>query len=408
MSNNKICYLAVLFFNLLPSFSLSVFFSSVFIQPRYFAIPFLLFFLRSIAINFENIVYIFLLLIAVFIPIVGNFFERQNSLLDAALIVNWIYLLLFYNATLDNKKLFHDFLNLFLWMNLVYITFQLVAYYLGYPQFTMLHSNVPFHVESGYVIEPSFFNWLPRYTGLFIESGPLTLFLCFTYLFIIQNKEHYSRKLRFLIFVAIALSQSKFLLLFLPLLLLETFFIGAFPNVYKKLASPKIFMVFFIVTGFFIFSIFNILNLSDYLIVNLVSYELRLDAIKESIEGFSNIKLFGNIFQGSNYDASSGTQELQKWDIFSILFYGYGVLFGVVVVLLILAVPLATNIQYKFTFIAVLILAFLASGSLLVPQYTFVLIYCGLLKLKSKSVVRKYNISSAFPASVALLEAKPS
>lgn len=372
-------YLIVLMFHLFPSYSLSVLVSSIFIQPRFFAFPFLLINVGKVKIDRGIIVILLLLLISAFVPIIGLLFERSLSLLDAALILNWLYLLLFYHATVKNIDIFNKFIKLFLWINLIYIAIQLIFYYAGLPELTMVHSNVPFHVESGYTIEPSVLDWLPRYTGLFIESGPLTLFLCCTFLYLVQNKEKFSKSLIFFIGLCIVFSQSKFEIVFIPMILLEGYISTRYASVYEKLVSPKLFIAYSATIILSIYVVFTATQLNESLVAVLPAYEQRLDAIQESLENLHAVKIFGNIYQGSNYDASNGQIDLQKWDIFSILFFGYGVVAGALMLLLILSVPIILNIKFKFTTLALLILALLSSGSLLIPQYTFFIVYCLLI-----------------------------
>jgi hypothetical protein len=379
---SQFSYLIALAFNLSPSYSISVWVSNIFIQPRYFWTPLFLLERGSVKKDFLTKIVFLLLCISCVTPAIGIFFGRTASLLDVALIVNWVYLLFFYSATLKHISLFNGFLKLFLWINIFYIAFQLAAYYLGLPKLTMVHSNVPFHVEFGYVIEPSLLDWLPRYSGLFIESGPLTLFLCFTYLYLIQNKDIFSRKLLFFVFLLILFSQSKFILVFFPFLLIESYFISKQESLYKKLTSPGIFIICITSILSLVALLFLITPINDYLVVNLIAYELRLDAILDSINNFGNINAFGNILQGSNYDVTDGALELQKWDIFSILFNGYGVTFGSAIILMLISVPVMSDIRYKFTSVGILLLAFLSTGSLLVPQYSLFLIYCRLVHYK--------------------------
>jgi hypothetical protein len=51
--------------------------------------------------------------------------------------------------------------------------------------------------------------------------------------------------------------------------------------------------------------------------------------------------------------------------------------------------PVLANIRYKYTFIAVLILGFLSSGSLLIPQYLFAITYTILAHYQNISFQKK-------------------
>ena len=226
---NYISYKLAYFFNYFPSLSMSVIFTPIFVQPRYFWLIFILVLgLPKIKKNPVTRLAIFLIIVSVMVPLLGYFFGRGFSLLDFAMIINWIYLLLFSSLVFNNINLFNKFIKFFLWGNIIYSIAQILMVNFGYAQFSMIHSNVPYHVDFGYEIAASYVDWLPRYSGFFIESGPLTLFLIISYLYIIQQKEVFSGTLKFLVLLTILFSQSKFLLVFIPIYLFELFLIGKF------------------------------------------------------------------------------------------------------------------------------------------------------------------------------------
>ncbi len=392
-NKNKILFVAALVFNFTPSFSISALVSNVFVQPRYFWLPFFAW-NDNFRIKLDSYVILGLLLLGISIitPIIGMFFGRQISLLDAAMIVNWIYFIFFYSETIKNRSLFNQFLKWFLLANFLYILLQILLYYMGLAEYTMLHSNIPFHVDSGYAIEAGYLEWLPRYTGLFIESGPLTLFLCITFIYILQVKNHFSRKIVVYTLIAIVFSQSKFLLLFIPLFLLEFLFLRLSKKIYTFLTSPAMMLTITLIIIFCVFQVFVLTDLNEYLSVNLIAYQLRLDGIKEALDGVSKLPAFGSALLGSNFEANDSTLSLTGNDIFSILFLGYGVIFGSIIIISILLVPLLSHIQYKYTLFSLLVLAFLSTGSLLVPHYTFFIIYCALINsLNKKSKAKQLN-----------------
>lgn len=386
-NRDKVIFAIALFFNFTPSFSLSALVSSVFVQPRYFWLPFFAFKGDAkIKLDSYTILGLWLLCISTIAPIVGVFFGRQTSLLDFAMIINWVYFILFYSETIKNENLFNLYIKWFLWVNIIYILVQLILFYAGYSKYTMLHSNIPFHVNSEYSIDVGYFEWLPRYSGLFIESGPLTLFLCLTFLYMVQVRYFFSTGIIVCTLIAIIFSQSKFLLLFIPLFLLELSLLHLSKRMYKFLTSPSIMISTFLVAILISYEIFVLTGLNEYLSLNLIAYQLRLDGIQDAIDGVSKLGVFGRALLGSNFEEADSTLSLTGNDIFSILFMGYGVVLGSIILISILLVPLLSRMQYKYTFLSLLVLAFLSSGSLLVPHYTFFIIYCALINASHNNI----------------------
>ena len=113
-----------------------------------------------------------------------------------------------------------------------------------------------------------------------------------------------------------------------------------------------------------------------FLSQNFSAYTVRSDDLLRSIDNASNLNFFGSMLQGTNYDASDGMIPIAGLDVVSVLITGYGVAVGVPILLLIFNYVICSRIYFKFTYVAILILAFLASGSLLVPHYTFLIIFC--------------------------------
>lgn len=380
LKNIKISgYKIALLFNMFPSYSLSVWFSSVFVQPRLFSFPFLLAKGLTFKLNRWNLLLGVNIFITIFTPLAGFFFGRQFNFLDIAYVLSATYAFLFINNTIKNPgtiNLFNKFLRLTLILNICYAMLQICLYYVGLPQFTMIHSNIPFHVNSGYMIEPGVFLNIPRYTGLFIESGPLTFFLCLTFLYLIQNNFTFSKKLKLAILVMILLSQSKFLFVFLPSILVETFFIKNIPSLYRRVTTPGFFFSFLAIGSFLLITaIFTDFEFSEYLSATVPAYQLRLDGIRASLTALVNIEPFGKGLLGSNFETADAKFELMGIDVFSVVFFGYGLVMGTFMILSYLLFPVFARLKYKFTFTIILIFGFLSSGSLLVPQYLFALAY---------------------------------
>ena len=368
-----------LFLNTFPSYSISAWFSSIFIQPRLFGLPFLLSKNLKFKREYWNIFLFLNLLICLFVPFIGLFFDRRLYFLDIAYILSSMYAILFVNKIISNQKnieLFNKFIKVSLLLNFAYILFQLLLYYIGFSSFTMMHSNIPFHVESGYSIEPGIINFIPRYTGLWIESGPLTFFLCLTFPYLIQKGIKFPNYLKFIVFLLILFSQSKFLLIFVPFILLEYQVKQSFPRLYNTSIKPKIFfftiLIFIATLLTLIFADFQFhQNLSE----DIPAYGLRLDGIRNSLKSLLDFGPFGKGLLPSTIEMPDVKFSLQGLDVFSIVILGYGFIPGSFLIFSILLIPVFGRFEYKYTFCGVLLFGFLSSGSLIVPQYLLAICY---------------------------------
>lgn len=372
-------YVLALLTNIFPSYSISVWFLSIFIQPRFFSLPFLVLDGFRFRVNRWTGLLLTNVLIAVFTPLIGFLFNRQFNLLDIAYVLSALYAFLFLSTAIkddENIRLFNKFLVVTLAINAGYIVLQLFFYYAGFPQLTMIHSNIPFHEISGYSIEPGILMNVPRYTGLFIESGPLTFFLCLSFLYLVQERVNFSLRLKIIVFLMILFSQSKFLLTFLPMLMLEGFFMRYFRRAYAVAIRPwfigAALLIGVLVLLTFIFADFSF---GEYLAANIPAYQLRLDSMRFSLTSLLDMAPFGQGLLGTNYDTPDAKFELNGIDIFSVVLSGYGVYMGLLMILSFLLFPVLASIKYKYTYCLVLVMGFLSSGSLLIPQYLFAIVY---------------------------------
>jgi len=368
-----------LFFNIFPSYSISAWVSSIFVQPRLFALPFLINKDFKFRLNKWNFLLLVNFLICFFIPLFGFFFDRAFYYLDIAYVLSSMYAFFFINtvvSTEKNIKLFDSFLYLTLMLNFWYILLQLLLYYTGFSQYTMIHSNIPFHVNSGYTIEPGFISFIPRYTGLWIESGPLTFFLCLTFPYIIQNGVKFPGYLKLIVFLLIFFSQSKFLLIFIPIVFLEFLVKKVLPRFYRLSVRPLfIILVLTLFISSILIIIFGDFQFHKDLSNEIPAYELRLNGLRAGLSSISDIGPFGKGLLPTNIDLKGVKFALQGSDAFSIIFLGYGLYPGSILLLSILLIPVFADITYKYTLCAVIIFGFLSSGSLIVPQYLFAITY---------------------------------
>ena len=372
-------YKISLFFNLFPSYSISVWFSSIFVQPRLFSFPFLIESITKIKLNNWNVILLINILVTILTPLLGLFFGRRFYYLDLAYILSAGYVFAFVNLTLKNDanlKAFNTFVKIFLILNIAYIVIQLMMYYAGYQEYTMIHSNIPMHVQDNYSITRGYLLGLPRYTGLFIENGPLTFFLCLSFLYLIQRGSDFPKYLKYFVFILIVFSQSKFLLLFVPVLFLEATAKVFFPKLYRLFVNPFFYfgLLSFIVLVFFLV-IFNDYKFNHYLSETIPAYSIRLSGIRASLGAIGNVELFGKGLLPTNFNLPDASYKLMGLDVFSVIFFGYGLIMGTIMLLTYILVPVLAKIDFKFSFCAVLFLGFLSSGSLITPQYMFALIY---------------------------------
>ena len=384
-----------LLLNSFPSYSISAWFSTIFIQPRFFGLPFLI----SSNLKFKksswNLLLFLNLLITVFVPLFGLLAGRILYYLDLAYIISIIYTIFFINNLVNNEQLikrFNKFIQNLIFLNFIYILFQLILFYSGNSQYTMLHSNIPFHVNSGYSIEPGFLEFIPRYTGFWIESGPLTFFLCITFPYLMQRGLNYSIVVKIITFLLILFSQSKFLFIFLPFFVFEYVLITFFHKIHRKFTKPLIFLSFIFILSFVIlYLIFGKFDFHDEFSKQIPAYELRLDGLRHALSSFSNFGFFGKGLLPSTIELKGLNFEIQGNDAFSIIFLGYGFYPGLLMILIILIIAVKSKINYKLTFCGVLIFGFLSNGSLIVPQYFFAIIFSILSIYEHKYTCQNYK-----------------
>jgi len=130
-------------------------------------------------------------------------------------------------------------------------------------------------------------------------------------------------------------------------------------------------------------------ELIQFLSTNIPAFELRLSGIKEAFAQMLYLEPFGKGLLPTNIDLPDVKFELTGLDAFSVVILGYGLLPGMIMIASLLMFPLLAKFDYKFTFIAVLILGFMSSGSMLVPQYLFAIVYSVLAHYQNNSITMK-------------------
>ena len=369
-------YKLTLLFNAFPAYSPVAMFTGMFVQPRWISLPLLLDKKLNISLNKWKLLLVGNIIICLGVPIIGILFNRQLTLMDIAYMISSIYALAFITVTLNNISVFNRYLSLFVLVNFIYVIMQISLYYLRLPEYTMMHSNVPFQLATQYEIQPGIIYEFPRYTGLFIESGPFAFFLCLTFIYLMQQGVRSSNSILSIVLLLIIFSQSKFLIVFLPLLFAEKIFIRVFPRIYIILTRPIIiFFITILSMVLFFIIIFTDLEIVDYFSKTIPAFELRMEGIKYSLASLFDLEPFGKGLLPSNFEVLDSNYELAGLDAFSIVIFGYGLYMGTIMILSLVMFPVLASIKYKYSFIVVIILGLLSSGSLLIPQYLFAITY---------------------------------
>ena len=379
-------YKLTLLFNAFPAYSPSAMFTSIFVQPRWFSLPLLITGNINIRWNKWKLLLVLNIIICLTVPIIGIFYNREFSLMDIAYMISSIYALAFLSVTVENIGIFNKYLTYFVLANFTYVIVQISLYYLNYPELTMIHSNIPFQSITQYDIQPGLLFGFPRYTGLFVESGPFAFYLCLTFLYIIQQGVRSSGSIKTIVIVMILFSQSKFLLAFLPILFFEKIFSSAFPRIYIIITRPiSMLLLRFSTIIIMISIIFTDFEIIDYFSKTIPAFELRLEGIRYSLSSLVDLDPFGKGLLPSNIEVQDSIYELAGLDAFSIVIFGYGLYMGAAMIIALVLFPILASIKYKYSFITVLLMGLLSSGSLLIPQYMFAIIYSVLAHYQNRS-----------------------
>jgi hypothetical protein len=352
-----------------PAFSISYLLFKFYFQSRILAVPLMvsLWIVSRKSIKL-NILYI-PLLISLVIPLAGISAGRTFSFIDIGYFLSFIYIIVFIELVKTRQKKFISFITIFTWSNIVFCLVQLILMNLGLSHLAMIQNNLPSHSE--YILPPNhLLPYLYRYTGLFNESSPLIFYLCSAYCFLDELKLPKTYWLKFATFVAIFFAGSKFSYLFLMTLWLPK----VLHYIPAKIRNIAFLIVTVIASSMILKNFSEIVNFSTQ---NIPAFYVRFVAIENALFN-RNFFLLGNGFVSS---ASRNSGEL---DAFTIIFSGYGLGFGFIILCSFLIFILKSQIKSKFMLSVVYMLGLVSNGSFLISQYPLLLGMVHLLDIKNK------------------------
>jgi hypothetical protein len=303
-------------------------------------------------------------------PIIAVNFGRKISLYDVGMVAALVLCIFQLTIVYRKPKFYLKFVIVFFVLNAIYSLIQVLVIKIGLnPSIALLHQNS--HYADYVIPNSSYFPYLPRYTGLFIESAPFAIYLIFSYLFFSINKMKVIFKGLALFLLLLSGSKSGLIFVFFILL----YEIKAFKYINMKLV---IFSFFSIVGVGYYFSeyILGFLKVSEY---SLGSLYLRLNTMVSSFSNFFNdsqLLLFG---EGviSTSSVIEGDAEMRGLDFFSFFVLSNGI-FGSMILLY----PIFLYIKKITTKLAVdekgfifmcSCIALMTAGSLANYQYTYLL-----------------------------------
>lgn len=239
---------------------------------------------------------------------------------SADIAISAMYVLLFWQLMIVYKKpkMFSIFVILFLWANIIYSFFQVLFFYLGADHdLLMIHQNS--HKDDYVMPEASHPPYLPRFTGLFVESAPFVIYLMFSYIFLAFAKIY--RLSRLSIILVMFLSGAKSGLVFVIVAVLHE--AKAF-----RLLSARI--TYLLLILFFVVLIFNGERVVEFFTRDLPlgSISLRLSWMLSSWRTFfadPAAMLFG-LGAFSTTDALAGEAEMRGLDFFSFYIMSFGLI----------------------------------------------------------------------------------
>ena len=373
--------LTLIFF---PAFSLSYPFTGIYFQSRILGLPFLFLytFLKGREIRKDLFIFSIPLLISVITPMLGLLTDRNFTLIDIGYFLTFLYLIIFAQAMANNLNLFIKFINIFTGANILYALIQTIFMNIGLDSITMIHSNLPVTIKSGYVLPPSILPYTYRFSGLFNESSPLMFYLCCSYIFLLEIDVSKTSKttqiIQLLTLFTILISGSKYAYAFLIIHAVIKAVSTIKDQNIKRTLSTILLMI-----GTYVFINYYSMIVTS-LSESLPSFDERKSNIENSLISLLELGLVGNGFQPSSTGESGGL------DAITIVIGAYGFFFGITILISFLVFILTSEVKNKSIFIAVYILGLSSNGSFLISQYTlfFTMIYI----INKKNANQKYIV----------------
>jgi hypothetical protein len=315
----------------LPAFSLSASILGVFIHLRLELIALML--RESIKINL-NILNL-LVLSVVYLPVAYISNDDLSDLLKFLLLpISYIYIILLISNNSLMKFIKNNYFQVAFKLNLVYCVYQYFVYYIGFSEYAMVHSNLPGQAE--YIIPHD--NFL-RISGLFNENSQFAFFLSIAFVYF----KKINSKLSYLTLLILILTGSKFALLFLTLYLISRNWISL------------------------LLAAITFLTLIPTVLLNFDLQEVLL------LLGFSPIDERLGLFVNSTETLTFlGNGKLYGWDIFSYHLNGYGLLFGIAILLIHAKILLNSSISKDL--IIIFIVSFTSHGALSILPHSLLLL----------------------------------
>jgi hypothetical protein len=155
--------------------------------------------------------------------------DRQFTASDIGLSATFLVLFFYANLTLSKPLAFVSFARVFFVINILYVLYQLVVIYSGFPWLSMVHQNS--HAADYAIPFSNYPPYLPRYTGLFVESAPFTIYLAMSFFLFISTGFRSDRLLAIFAIALMILGGAKSSFVFLILIALY------YLRVFKYLSS---------------------------------------------------------------------------------------------------------------------------------------------------------------------------
>lgn len=354
------------YLNFLPSFSIFQSLVKFYVSSRFLSLiflPILLYKKRFWIVDKSLLPIISLLFFFILFSTIA-LVDNRHVVVYIGYVIAFIYIVMFYYVVKYYPDFFLNFMKLFLVLNAIYVFVQIVFLNIGLTAFTMFHSNLP--AQNNYEIpvfigEPFF-----RYTGLFNESSPFAFYLIICFVFFDQIGYNY-KKYKNIALVLLLFSGAKLAYVFL--MMHYAFFSK---NLFFKFIFKTIFIIFLLSFFYFYEDLSNLVS----------GQTASLNQRFNSLIGFDNITWLGTNLGKS----SEGDMGL---NYFSIFISGFGLIGFIFSICMFILFYLFLKTKNKIYFIFPFILGLLASGSLLIFQYS--LLFATLFYLNDITKKKLYN-----------------